>query len=225
MADFIKSYSNYVLKRKHQDIDSGSIYERDITTIGGLNQFAKGQVPIYKSSNFIITVNNETKAQRNFLNDGWEKNGSEEVWTLNNINDATDIESAEKTLKIVLKQDYFWLYTLLELIGVATVIYIVNKRGNPSYKIAWIVFILALPVFGILVYLLWGGQRTFPHLKKKMKKWSRSKQYLDYSEMQYKCVKKKIIVEEYLKPKNGLLPEDYKVYCFQHCLCLKATMR
>ena len=109
MADFIKSYSNYVLKRKHQDIDSGSIYERDITTIGGLNQFAKGQVPIYKSSNFIITVNNETKAQRNFLNDGWEKNGSEEVWTLNNINDATDIESAEKTLKIVLKQDYYKL--------------------------------------------------------------------------------------------------------------------
>ncbi len=70
----------------------------------------------------------------------------------------------------VLKQDYFWLYTLLELIGVFTVIYIVNKRGNPSYKIAWIVFILTLPVFGILVYLLWGGQRTFPHLKRKMKK-------------------------------------------------------
>ena len=50
--------------------------------------------------------------------------------------------------------------------------------------------------------------------KKKMKRWSRSKQYLDYSEMQYKVVKKKIIVEEYLKPKNGLLPEDYKGYYF-----------
>lgn len=52
-------------------------------------------------------------------------------------------------------------------------------------------------------------------VKKKMKRWSRSKQYLDYSEMQYKGVNKKIIVEEYLKPKNGLLPEDYKVYCFR----------
>ena len=64
---YIKSFSNYVLKRKQQDINSGTIYERDITTIGGLNQFAKGQVPIYKSGNFIITVNNEIKSDRNFL--------------------------------------------------------------------------------------------------------------------------------------------------------------
>ena len=40
MADYIKSHSNFVLKKKHQDINSGVIYERDITTIGGLNQFA-----------------------------------------------------------------------------------------------------------------------------------------------------------------------------------------
>ena len=107
---YIKSYSNYVLKRKHQDINSGTIYERDITTIGGLNQFAKGQVPIYKSGNFIITVNNEIKSDRNFLNNsGWEKNGSEDIWTLSNINESNDVESAEKTLKIVLKQDYYKL--------------------------------------------------------------------------------------------------------------------
>ena len=107
---YIKSYSNYVLKRKHQDINSGTIYERDITTIGGLNQFAKGQVPIYKSGNFIITVNNEIKSDRNFLNNsGWEKNGSEDIWTLSNINESNDVESDEKTLKIVLKQDYYRL--------------------------------------------------------------------------------------------------------------------
>lgn len=105
----IKSYSNYVLRRKHQDINSGTIYERDITTIGGLNQFAKGQVPIYKSSNFIITVSNDNKPSRNYLNNEWEKNGSEEVWTLSSINNSNDVESAEKTLKIVLKQDYYRL--------------------------------------------------------------------------------------------------------------------
>lgn len=48
----------------------------------------------------------------------------------------------------------------------------------------------------------------------KLKKWSRERIYLDYSEMQYKDVCKKIIVEKYLKPSNGLLPADYKVYCF-----------
>lgn len=68
----------------------------------------------------------------------------------------------------LLQNDFIWLYSAFETLGVVTVIYIVNKRGNPSYKIAWIVFILTLPVFGILVYLLWGGQRTLPYQKKKM---------------------------------------------------------
>ena len=62
----------------------------------------------------------------------------------------------------LLQKDFIWLYSALEFIGIVTVIYIVNKRSNPSYKIAWIVFILTLPVFGILIYLLWGGQRTLP---------------------------------------------------------------
>ena len=59
---YIKSHSNYVLKKKHQTINNGIIYERDITTIGGLNQFSPNQVPIYKSSNFIITINNDNSS-------------------------------------------------------------------------------------------------------------------------------------------------------------------
>lgn len=51
--------------------------------------------------------------------------------------------------------------------------------------------------------------------KRQMKVWGRDKScYLDCSEMQYKGVKKKIIVEKYLKPDSGVLPSDYKVYCF-----------
>lgn len=50
---------------------------------------------------------------------------------------------------------------------------------------------------------------------RKLKKWGKDKScYLDFSEMQYKDVLRKIIVEQYLKPSNGLLPADYKVYCF-----------
>ncbi len=50
--------------------------------------------------------------------------------------------------------------------------------------------------------------------KKTIRKWMKKKYYLDYSEMQYKDVNPVIIVEKYLKPKNGILPEDYKFYCF-----------
>lgn len=53
-----------------------------------------------------------------------------------------------------------------------------------------------------------------PQTVEKMKKWGKTRYHLGHSEMQYKDVPKKIIVEQYLKPKSGNLPEDYKVYCF-----------
>lgn len=53
-------------------------------------------------------------------------------------------------------------------LGVITSIFIINKRGNADHKIGWIIFILIFPIFGISVYLLWGGGRVLPHLKKKM---------------------------------------------------------
>lgn len=49
--------------------------------------------------------------------------------------------------------------------------------------------------------------------EKTLKKWWKEKYYLGYSEMQYKDVKPYILIEKYLKPKTGLLPEDYKFYC------------
>lgn len=48
----------------------------------------------------------------------------------------------------------------------------------------------------------------------KMKKWMQEKPWLPYSEMQYKDVKPYIIIEKYLKPQHGMLPDDYKFYCF-----------
>lgn len=50
--------------------------------------------------------------------------------------------------------------------------------------------------------------------KKKLKKWGRSRYWLRNSEMQYKYAPKKIVCEKYLSDGNGLLPLDYKVYCF-----------
>lgn len=61
----------------------------------------------------------------------------------------------------------FWFF---EIIAIFTVINIVNKRGNPSYKIAWIIFILLFPIFGVSVYLMWGGGRVLPYFRKKMRK-------------------------------------------------------
>lgn len=60
------------------------------------------------------------------------------------------------------------LYKIITAISVITVIYILNRRGNPSYKIMWILFILVFPIFGISVYLLWGTGTVFPFMKKRL---------------------------------------------------------
>lgn len=63
-----------------------------------------------------------------------------------------------------------WAYTAAEFISIITVITIVTKRGDPGYKMMWIIFILLVPLFGVASYLLWGGGRMLPYFKNRMKK-------------------------------------------------------
>ncbi len=104
---FIKSHSNYVLKKNHQTISDGTIWERDITTIGGVNQFSPGQVPIYKSGNFIITVRNDGKVANQYNKTKWKENESGDTWTLETISGMTSEFEDQNDVKIVLKQDYY----------------------------------------------------------------------------------------------------------------------
>ncbi|MEG1142066.1 MAG: PLD nuclease N-terminal domain-containing protein, partial [Clostridia bacterium] len=58
--------------------------------------------------------------------------------------------------------------TIFEIIILIVVVNIVYKQLNPSYKIAWIVFIMFLPIPGILVYLLWGNNKLPKVIQKKL---------------------------------------------------------
>lgn len=69
-----------------------------------------------------------------------------------------------------LSANSFAIYAMSLVLGVITVVYIVNRRGNPSYKITWIFFILVFPIFGVSVFLLWGGGRVMPRFKDKMRR-------------------------------------------------------
>ena len=107
MPKFIKSHSNYVLSKKHQEVTDGTIWERDITTIGGVNQFAKGQIPIFKDNNFIITVRDDGKVANQYNQTKWKANESGDTWTLETISGMTSELEDQNDLKIVLKQDYY----------------------------------------------------------------------------------------------------------------------
>ena len=54
------------------------------------------------------------------------------------------------------------------LISILVVLYIVYKNENPSYKLAWIVPILAFPVLGGILYLAMGDKKPARKMRKKL---------------------------------------------------------
>ena len=66
-----------------------------------------------------------------------------------------------------------WINVALSVISWLAVIYIMSDKSNPSYKIAWIVLILAFPVAGITIYLLFGGNKASSRENRKMERINR----------------------------------------------------
>lgn len=66
-----------------------------------------------------------------------------------------------------------WIDVTMTVLSWGAVIYIMTDRSNPSYKIAWIVLILAFPVAGITIYLLFGGNKASSRENRKMERINR----------------------------------------------------
>ena len=47
----------------------------------------------------------------------------------------------------------------LDILTVIMALWIVNRKINPSYKLAWTILILMVPIFGLVIYLLFGQSR------------------------------------------------------------------
>ena len=62
---------------------------------------------------------------------------------------------------MVLKIAAFSRYVdiFIGIVGVLIVLWIVNKEINPSYKLAWTMLILSLPILGVTLYFLFGKSR------------------------------------------------------------------
>ena len=108
MPKYIKSHSNYIFQTFHQSINDGTIYERDITTIGGVGNFPSSQTPIYRSNNFIITVRNDSGISNQYNTKEWDKNStSGDIWTVSSLEGLVSTDDNDNDTKIVLKQDYY----------------------------------------------------------------------------------------------------------------------
>lgn len=52
-----------------------------------------------------------------------------------------------------LSDHVFYIYGGFTLLSAAVVLYIINKRQNPCYQLAWVIPVLVIPVFGAMFYL------------------------------------------------------------------------
>lgn len=52
-----------------------------------------------------------------------------------------------------LNEKFYFVYALLTLLDIIMIIYIHNTDDNPSYKLAWVMLISVIPLFGGLTYL------------------------------------------------------------------------
>lgn len=52
-----------------------------------------------------------------------------------------------------------WIQVVSTVLSILTIVYLLYDRTNSSYKIAWIILILAFPVAGICLYFTFGGRR------------------------------------------------------------------
>lgn len=58
-----------------------------------------------------------------------------------------------------------WISILFTLISLAAVAYIINSNANPSVKLAWVVPIIEMPLFGGLLYLVFGTKRPLRRMR------------------------------------------------------------
>ncbi len=71
---------------------------------------------------------------------------------------------------LVFSNYFVYFYAVCIVLTCVAVIWIIASGNHPDYKIAWIVPIMALPVFGGLLYLLFGGNRLSQRSRKRLRK-------------------------------------------------------
>ena len=83
-----KSKGNFTIKRLHQSGNYGKIFERDYTTVSNTYSNSSGQIPIYTSPSFKLTVRGGINEQKKYHSSNWINNpqscnpSNSNIWTL-----------------------------------------------------------------------------------------------------------------------------------------------
>lgn len=76
---------------------------------------------------------------------------------------------------------YMYAKVVFEIIKLFTVLYLIYRHDSSAYKISWIIFIMFMPVVGLLAFYLWGNSKlrkkvlvTYEKIREDSKKYLRS---------------------------------------------------
>ena len=114
-------------------------------------------------------------------------------------------------LSLELAKYTVYFYFAIEIIAFSVLMYLMDERNSSSYKIAWSIIILVIPVTGAIMFMLWGGRsRNNKEDKKIMAKFNNSLRY----NKEDKLVKEAFYKEyPYLKkPSDFLSNEKFPIY-------------
>lgn len=76
-----------------------------------------------------------------------------------------------------------YFYWILELLSIVIILMLVNENKSQSYKLSWICIVLALPLTGHIMYILWGKSDSKRNIEKKvLAKFRRAEHMLCYNE-------------------------------------------
>ena len=67
-----------------------------------------------------------------------------------------------------LREKANYVYAVLEFVGAVAALRVYLRPGSPSYKLAWMCLLLALPVSGMILFCLWGGTHQAKSLSLRM---------------------------------------------------------
>ena len=73
-------------------------------------------------------------------------------------------------LTITFSRAFVYFYWFCLALSVVAVLLVVSNRSDPGYKIAWIIPIMAFPLFGGLGYLIFGGNRLSRRMRRKLRR-------------------------------------------------------
>ena len=114
-----------------------------------------------------------------------------------------------------LSESFVYFYAFFVFISIVVVIYIVSRDDNPSYKLAWCIPVLIVPVFGGLFYMLLGGNKVGRKLKKEITE--------RYENTVHLLVQDEVVINELEHQENAISAQVRYLNDFTHYPVYKNT--